>query len=190
MGANRDYYERRGKANRAYYLSRGMCPNCGGKRPVKPGTTLCFDCHEKRNTRDRRRMESETEEQRAVRLEYHRRYNAERTRMTQEKGLCGKCGKPALPGKRLCLDCLVKSRQRDEKRRIEKSKTGLPHSTFVAFGLCGVCGSDDLQEGKKVCKRCYANCLSSLKKASNTPGRKEATEFWRRQNRLVFKGPK
>lgn len=190
MDTNNSYYERCGKANRAYYLSRGMCPNCGGKRPVKPGTTLCFDCSDKRKTRYWRKKENETEEQRTARLEYHRKYNAEYTRKTQENGLCGKCGKPVLPGKRLCLDCLVKSKRRDEKRRIEKSKTGLPHSTFVSFGLCGVCGSDDLQEGKKVCKRCYANNLNSLKKAMETPGRKEATEFWRKQNRLIFRNRK
>ena len=57
------------RANRAYYLSRGLCPVCGGKNPVRAGMKSCLDC--------------------AVRAGEYRKKRSERLRAA---GLCTVCG--------------------------------------------------------------------------------------------------
>lgn len=51
------YNADRVRANAAYYLSRGLCPRCGGNYPLEPGFKRCRPCAIKESTeRKNRRM--------------------------------------------------------------------------------------------------------------------------------------
>ena len=77
------------KANHAYYLSRGLCPRCGGKHPVRPGMKRCMECSVKESERLRT--------WRAARI---------------KAGACTRCGgELAADGCITCPDCRHKQRK-------------------------------------------------------------------------------
>ena len=70
------------KANRQYYLSRGRCPNCGGKNPVQEGRVLCYECQQK-----------------------HDKEQTERRKRWKSEGRCTRCGSDNGGNGSLCPDC-------------------------------------------------------------------------------------
>lgn len=75
-----------------YYRRKAehKCVKCGAPLPDNWNLVRCETCHDKLTRRDRRRWERKKVEQQA------------RTELRFENGLCYRCGKPALPGFKLC----------------------------------------------------------------------------------------
>ena len=93
----------------------GLCTMCG-KVPPTPGRTYCAKCAEQRKkyhyTPDPETVEKYKASSRASgKARYERRKAA---------GLCTRCGKPAVPGKTHCEDCLRKMRENMRRRREER----------------------------------------------------------------------
>ena len=64
-------------------------------------------------------------------------------RIRKEQGLCTRCGKKALKGHTMCLECNITNNKRAKINR-DKNKT-------FAFNKCRYCEKECV-EGKKVCK--------------------------------------
>ena len=83
-----------------YYIERGLCPNCGGKKK-ESDKTLCEYC-------------------RSRALGYYYKRKEERNKNHQ----CVDCSKPVAEGEQRCSACLRKAaqRERDAKKKRRKSK--------------------------------------------------------------------
>lgn len=128
-----------------FFKNLGICTHCRHNKAEK-GKTLCLVCKmENREYKSSQRW-TKTKSEKAKR-EYLRRKQA---------GLCCNCGKYAQSYGILCKRCYATRKIRDMKK--------MSRSERIANGLCYTCGSSDLADGKKVCKRCYEIRLNSVKK--------------------------
>lgn len=97
---NRDIYN--------WYKSRGICPKCKEKHGA-PGHVYCEDCL----TVKREEMQK-----------YLGAYNAakckERRERLKAKGLCMRCGKPAVKDRVLCASCARKNSEAQQVRKMKK----------------------------------------------------------------------
>ena len=116
------------KANYHYYLDRGRCPLCHGKRLVDPGYHSCAECREERNERSRQN---------------ERRKRAE--------GLCPRCGEPQTDGHILCEKCrdYKKANNAREIERLRRIYTGR-----LEAGKCVRCGIAWAEPGRTACRKC------------------------------------
>mgnify|MGYP007057671234 CR=1 FL=1 len=115
------------RANRAYYLSRGLCPRCGGANRIVEGRVMCAECQIKHDTEQ---------------IERRERWKAE--------GRCVRCGGEPADGKAQCQACLDKRNQyqtdaQSSKRWREKNKM---------MGLCVTCGKTWAEPGRTKCRKC------------------------------------
>jgi len=138
----------RSRENRDFYIKQGICPICKKER-IYPPEKSCYNCRERANQKEM------TEEEREHRRELARLRAANRI----ENGLCPECGKrPPEDGYKRCAIC--RGKQRLRRKTWEWSKK----EAWKWNGVCVSCGSDDMQEGTNVCKRCYAIDCKNLEK--------------------------
>ena len=116
------------KANRAYYLSRGLCPRCGGKNRVQEGRCLCIECQKK-----------------------HDEDQTERRKLWRETGLCTRCGGERDGWQKMCADC--REYMSDIKRENAK-KAKARRDALKMKGLCVKCGKTWEELGRTMCKSC------------------------------------
>ena len=102
--------------NYNYYISRGRCPRCGGKRALAPGRKQCAECAEK-----------------------HRIFQREQRNERRENRLCIRCGRPlAEDDKTMCGVCRDKiNRSRRAKSKADKKR----YHVLKAAGKCVICGA-------------------------------------------------
>lgn len=173
------------KENRAYYLSRGLCPRCGGKARVEEGRVLCQDCQKKhdrwqkdsraqwkeqgRCTRCGRERDTDTvlcAKCRAYMADIRRdnaKVSKERRDKLREKGFCTRCGKTwAEPGHSFCGKCLERHR-RETNTPEQKQKADARRRARVEAGLCIDCGKPT-KDGKQRCRACVEARRDSTRK--------------------------
>ena len=150
-----DYYH--------YYKSHGICVTCGQENAA-PGRVRCWMCLASQREHEaiyrERTAQSEREKWNAIRREEASTLRQKR----RENGLCPNCGKDRIDKAYvLCEKC-----RRSAKRYAEKKRRDLG---VVSQGLrgdgmfCAVCLKPVEQDGNKLCDRCYANNLVSIRKA-------------------------
>lgn len=116
------------KQNRLYYLSRGLCPRCGGKSPVAYGYVLCWECKAKHDANQK-----------------------ERTERYKREGLCHRCGRPLPDGSKYvtcqaCRDYATSIRDNSRLREVRAERK--------AKGLCSYCGKAAAEIGRTYCRMC------------------------------------
>lgn len=131
------------KENRQYYLSRGLCPRCGGKNPVVKGRVLCWDCQEK-----------------------HDEWQKEARARWKEQGLCTRCGKERDGEWKMCPECRAYLADlRHENAKVAKRRRDM----LRLKGFCTRCGNTWAEAGHSMCKK----CLEKHRKESNTPEQRQ-----------------
>lgn len=163
------------KANRAYYTSRGICGKCG-KRPVEPGRLKCFECLDADVNAHKRMMERKSPEERRRIMDQKNAERRNRTAYRQEHGLCTQCGKPVVPGKRLCIDHLAKKRRTKDKRWNNE----IPRSERPSYGICWLCGKRPILPEKTLCEQCFRSMSDRAKERAKhlTQAQLEARKKW------------
>lgn len=174
------------KENRAYYLSRGLCPRCGGKAHVQPGRVLCVECQQKHDSDQHNRRAKWREEGRCTRCGRERddpeksmcakcreymheirknnaEYAKERRDMLRERGICTRCGiRYAEPFRSWCSKCQQKHKNdlAGNAKQIERARKR--REERKAAGLCIDCGRPS--EGMSRCPRCNEMRRDSTRK--------------------------
>lgn len=185
----RDDKRTQARKNRAYYTSRGICGKCG-KRPVEPGHLKCFECLQKNAEAQKRMMSQKTKEERKSIAERKAESRRRLTAFRQENGLCTQCGKPAVQGKRLCIDHLVKKRREKDSRY----NNDIPREMRPSLGLCWRCGKAPVLDGRSLCADCFSSISERSKKQMENPSpaqlsaREKFVERQRNLNRLILGG--
>lgn len=153
---------------REYRKSLGLCVNCGKEKAIA-GETLCLVCKmDRRNQRHKAKP-------------YNRDVFKARYDGLKSKGLCTKCGKVSATHGLLCDRCYSKILIKREANR-----NTLSRSERVSHNLCYICGSSDLVEGKKVCKKCYEVRLRSMSKIMYLSKKEKNLDYWDKMNGMVL----
>lgn len=138
--------------NYQFYKSMGICCECQ-KRKAEPNLVRCWECnekHKKRNSKRRNELEKPT-----VNTTVQKRI---------ELGICTLCGKrKAQDGKRKCGICLVNERNKQRERR----KAYITRSERKSYGMCYICGIDEIYEDTGLCKKHYDIASRNLEKGRN-----------------------
>lgn len=138
------------KSNREYRVSIGICTRCG-KNKAEPNKRLCMECLGKENDTyyvngvSAKKKESDKMRKRAY------------TVARREAGLCYRCGKTKASYGRMCERCRAKARSYRESARCDILRSERPY-----YGICYICGIDEVVNGKKVCQRCYSKRLETI----------------------------
>ena len=145
-----------------FFKSRGICTHCRHEK-AEHGKTLCLSC----------KMQNRA---------YKKKYDLEKIRARDKanreyrkaNGLCVNCGARPQQHGLICNKCYSTILRR------RAGNTGIPRSERVSYGLCYICGKNDLVKGKKVCAKCYdTRCKSISKIMHMTKEEKGAEEFVR-----------
>ena len=160
------------RANRLYYLSRGLCPRCGGANRIVEGRVLCEECQVKHDTgqtesRTRWRTEGrctrcggETDQDHVQcqscrdKMAIIRNKAAKKWRdKKREQGKCTYCGlRFAEYGHSYCSICLKKHKAHQEAYDPGGKKHAARRQARRDAGLCIDCGAPAY--GKSRCPRC------------------------------------
>ena len=190
------YDAERSKRNYQYYLSRGLCPHCGGKNKVEPGSNRCRECaiknsESKRRTKERRIAEGRCtrcgekladnrfktcEKCRAYIRQFKypikREWNKDRYDAYREKGICASCGRMWVePGHAYCEACRKKNRAAKSDYDPDGEKKRAFREERRRAGLCIDCGRP-VKDGASRCKRC-------------AEGRRDSSRKWRIHQRTL-----
>lgn len=146
----RTHHNEQRKANRKYRSNIGMCTRCG-RHKAEPYKKLCYECLDKDN--EKYHSKDRTEADRENDREKKRQQAAER----KESGCCIRCGRPYHGEKNLCTRCrgYLKNYRDNHRQDICRSER-------TSYGICYICGSSDVMDGKKVCESCYEDRLKTL----------------------------
>lgn len=129
-----------------FFKSKGICTHCK-KEKAEKGKILCLAC----------KMQNR---------EYKKKYDADKIRARDKakreyrkaNGLCVNCGARPQQHGLICNKCYTTILRRKAKN------TDIPRSERVSYGLCYICGKNELVEGKKVCAKCYDTRYKSISK--------------------------
>ena len=153
-----------------FFKKIGICTRCH-KRGAEPNKVLCLECADADNMRRKIRRKKNAEQERKTDMEKYERLKI--------NGICTYCKRrSATTGKTKCEICLAKIRNRRNSRN-----TDIKRSERVSYGLCYICGKNELHEDKKVCKSCYDKRLASVSKIMYMP----VSKAWRKDNNMVYK---
>ena len=172
------------KAIRKYRADRGKCILCGEEALF--GKKMCVMCRGDRRDYSRKyyaaHKDEITEEQRQKRCEDSRK-RRERYKLEHR---CITCGKP-LPErytKVRCSICNAKNTKRTEQYHRAKGVTPMELSGNGHY--CAVCLKPVEIQGNKLCERCYANNLKSIKEANKKADR----SYFRGLNKVFWEEKK
>lgn len=145
----------------------------------------CFECLCADVDAHKRWMDRKSTEERRLIMDQRNAAHREKTRYRQEHGLCTQCGKPVVPGKRLCIDHLVKKR----RTRDPRWNNEIPRSERPSYGICWLCGKRPILPEKTLCKQCFQSMSDRAKQQARnpTPAQLKAREkykesFYRKMN--------
>lgn len=127
-----------------YFKSKGICTHCRQEK-AEQGKTLCLVCKmQNREYKSERKYDKEKEKSKYI--------------YRKENGLCVNCGARPQQHKLICNRCYSTILRRKAKN------TAIPRSERVSYGLCYICGKNELVNGKKVCASCYEVRYKSISK--------------------------
>lgn len=157
------------RETRQFYREIGICPRCGTNKLFGDEKT-CPECLA-REAVIRKKSRGKL-----------KKTDAEYARENQERlkklGLCRTgCGRKRAEGHTYCETCLVKHRERNQKKRQENS---LNRSERPSYGLCYTCGKALDREGG-ICVKCAEIMTKNLPKTRDN-------KYWRNSNDVVFSG--
>ena len=138
-----------------------VCRDCGKQDAYTlAGRALCYECAEK--SRLRKKIARKDQKQKEKMLKQHRDMQERR----KASGLCPICGRIPTAGHIRCDSCNAKNREYLKAKR-HKDNADLRYWEDRASGLrgCFLCG-EKCVEGKKLCKRHYAQRLEILRKSN------------------------
>lgn len=140
-----------GKEIRAYYMARGRCPECSGKRFMEPGYTTCPECRALQSKRDKARR-----------------------KRRDELGLCTECGgERDDPSLKTCSKCRAKKRAYREYvdyGNYQKRFTAQLKANFVCIRCC----KREAEPGHVYCKACAEKRKKNDRKYDPTGEKKRA----------------
>ena len=150
-----------------------VCVRCG-KEDAEPHKVLCAECAAKCAASNKRYWDALDD---VSRQKFAQQKRALREQL-KSMGLCPRCGKKALNGRKHCLECLLKARrvskQQYEVRRVK---------TNFTEGTCRYC-NEPVEPGKKLCAKHLEIAQHCIQIAcSRTP---TANHPWRLDNKIVF----
>lgn len=129
-----------------YFKSKGICTHCRQEK-AEQGKALCLVC-KMQNREYKKKYEPENIRARDKSKREYRKAN----------GLCVNCGVRPQQHKLICNKCYSTILRRKAKN------TAIPRSERVSYGLCYICGKNELVKGKKVCASCYEVRCKSISK--------------------------
>ncbi len=136
--------------------SKGICVSCGQDYACV-GSVFCPECGERKCKKSLEYYYAHREECSNRRKPYFKQRYAER----KAKGLCTQCGRKAIDGQTLCLECRIKQRKRRKKESPERSMR-------PELGLCYICGKP-LNKWDKLCDDCHEKASERAKKMNANP---------------------
>ena len=152
-----------------------LCVTCCTKDDFTMGGSLyCEACTEKR------RLSNKSYRDRNRELIAEK----EKTRREERKaaGLCPLCGKQAMENHVHCIDCTLRNRNRQKKKR--EAAGSLSRQLFRELGLCTKCGAQRVNRltawgGNPVqlCERCYHDSVRACE-AGRTAYKEKNRETW------------
>lgn len=114
-----------GVAGRYHKLkASGRCPVCGGERD-NPQRVYCIECLRYARAKRYAVMAAETPEECAARKAMRRVKEEERRERYRAEGRCIRCGKQAMLGYTLCLQCSTDVKRRNNERYARKKQERL-----------------------------------------------------------------
>ena len=143
-----------------FFKSRGICTHCKHEK-AEHGKTLCLAC----------KMQNR---------EYKKKYDQDKMRARDKanweyrkaNGLCVNCGARPQQHGLICNKCYSTILRR------KANNTAIPRSERVSYGLCYICGKNELVEGKKVCASCYDTRYKSISKIMHMSKEDKRCENW------------
>ena len=174
---------------RYYWLKEhGICTRCGVEKADK-GYTSCLVCRMdmREYAENYRNKNKEKLSQKRKKSDKIRRENR------RSKNLCRICGKrSADEGYTSCKYCRAKARLYEKNRRIEKGLN--TRELLDDYTRCSICGSTDLVEGKKLCRKHYEiakqNMLNARAHRKDSPNYFESSIKAHWESRSVKGGDK
>lgn len=168
--------KRRAEGRKLYnwYKSKGICVKCG-HRSVELNKTMCSECLQKAADGKREWQSKLTNAQRDRLNDQHR----ERKHRLIEDGRCPTCGKRITDTRyKMCLECRLAAR-RWKRDHIQRKR-------WKESGLCWHCGSEEVVDGKTLCRECLdkqrAVSMENLNKA------RPNNSYWKQLNHTMWEG--
>lgn len=157
------------RETRAFRVKMGLCPRCG-KNKLFGDERTCPECL----AQDMIYKKKSRENTGKTDMDYYK----ELQKQYAENNLCRTgCGRERFGGTTYCETCLIKHRERNKKYRMKKN--GMERSERPSYGLCYTCGNS-LDGNKRLCNKCSEKVKKNLPK-------KSGNEYWRKDNRMIFK---
>lgn len=155
-----------------WYKSNGICSKCG-HRSVELNKAMCSECLQKDAERKQKRQYTLTREQKDKLNQQHR----DRKHRLISDGRCPTCGTKITDTRyKMCLECRLKARR--------WKKEHIPRKRWMECGLCRHCGSDEVVDGKTLCRECLdkqrAVAMENLSLANPDNSR------WKRLNHAMW----
>lgn len=175
------YKRDKNRERHAALVAMGRCAVCG-KNKADDGYKTCLVCRMDRRAESFDRYHNKKKSTEAI-YKYETHWKR-RVDVCYAFGVCVKCQKRnAQPGSVTCLECKLKQRRRAEERR---RKSGATPLEILAYpDRCSICGSEDLQPGKKLCKKHYEIAKNNMLNARKY--KTKENDYFRILNNSLFK---
>lgn len=128
----------RNKERKDRLKAAGLCCSCG-KHPSKGTSVLCAECIARRTAPEIKARARKQKQQYA--------------QMKKQAGICTKCSRPVVPGKKSCEHHLAYAATRAQKLQQGNKKRG----------LCPYCGNKPIP-GKVLCEQCRQRSLKARRR--------------------------
>lgn len=158
----------------AWLKENHFCVHCR-KEPAARGHVLCANCMDYKREYYRQHRDAILEAQKPKRKQYYEKLVAEHK--------CIRCAKPleSWTPYKTCQKCRVKSRR--ACKEYSRRKGALPNVLRNSFEYCSICCKPiDKTLKKKICDRCYSNCMKNLEKANQNRN----NEYFRGLNNIFW----
>ena len=165
-----------------WYKQNHFCAGCRKERAAR-GHVLCANCLDIKKEQYRKRKAAINEQQKESESKRKKDYQE---RLIREKR-CIRCTKPLEPWSpyKTCQGCRARWRIKNAEWRVKQGV--IPAVLCNSKDYCSVCSKPiDASNGKKICDRCYDNCLKNLEKANQNRN----NEYFRRLNNIFWEEKK
>lgn len=165
-----------------WYKQNHFCAGCRKERAAR-GHVLCANCLDIKKEQYRKRKAAINEQQKESESKRKKDYQE---RLIREKR-CIRCTKPLEPWSpyKTCQGCRARWRIKNAEWRVKQGV--IPAVLRNSKDYCSVCSKPiDASNGKKICDRCYDNCLKNLEKANQNRN----NEYFRRLNNIFWEEKK